>query len=688
MLLVYAFLPQTWLLLPFAAIFVAICMLVCLFGGQARGYGLCLLLGAVLGLVLMWCTNSSIAAVQAEYAGQNVTLTAEVESTSSSYYEGVVNAVLHVKTVNGEAANFRCESIALYACEAGELVQGKFALTVPESDDEINSYADGIILQAECLGDFDCIGQSSSFRAWTSRVQKALSESVRYWLDENIGGVLAAMVIGDRNALPREMNNAYRAAGLSHVLVVSGMHVSILCGDIFKSRRRERGYAVRRLRALWSSLLALLLIGVTGFTPSVLRAAVAVWISAFGVWVYGQPDALTSLAAAGVLMSLGNGYAACDVGFELSFAAVLGTLVGAECARRGRVMFAANKAKQKRGVRLPAWRRVLRKGCGSLWDTIIVSACASAGTFPVLVLRGLSASLYALVSSVAVLWLVDPLMYLGIGAAIVGLVPVLRPLHYLLSACAGLITYILNAWAVMVADWPGAQIYFDTAYSALVCLVLITLCLLASHWHVRLRIAVPAVVFAFAAAFCAGNALERDVAHIELVGGSNTPAAVIVQEDTAVVLFRGGAAAQRAVENALARRSVQTVELLIDMRLAPKTACTIDAAQTINAAELKTNAAQTARAGEIEAEIYRTSSGCAVRLDVAGRSLAALSGTVELAKQVEVDWLLASPANPEALQWDNMLALSSNYHWMIGGETYSACGSLALRPNGGAKLLQ
>ena len=37
------------------------------------------------------------------------------------------------------------------------------------------------------------------------------------------------------------------------------------------------------------------LVGVTGFTPSVLRAAGAVWLSALGVWVYGPPDALTSL---------------------------------------------------------------------------------------------------------------------------------------------------------------------------------------------------------------------------------------------------------------------------------------------------------------------------------------------------------------------------------------------------------
>ena len=49
---------------------------------------------------------------------------------------------------------------------------------------------------------------------------------------------------------------------------------------------------------------------------------------------------------------------------------------------------------------------------------------------------------------------------------------------------------------------------------------------------------------------------------------------VIAQNDRAVVLFRAGSAAQRAVENQLARRGVRTVELVVDLRMNAKTACT------------------------------------------------------------------------------------------------------------------
>ncbi len=55
--------------------------------------------------------------------------------------------------------------------------------------------------------------------------------------------------------------------------------------------------------------------GVTGFTPSVRRAAVAVWVSALGVGVgtIGRP--YLALAAAGILMTAVNSYAVWDIGF-------------------------------------------------------------------------------------------------------------------------------------------------------------------------------------------------------------------------------------------------------------------------------------------------------------------------------------------------------------------------------------
>ena len=300
-----------------------------------------------------------------------------------------------------------------------------------------------------------------------------------------------------------------------------------------------------------------------------------------------------------------------------------------------------------------------------------------------LVLRGLSVSAWAVVSSIAVLWMVQPLLLLGLAVAFAGLVPWLAPVHGALSRAADLLTGLLNGWAVWLSTKPGASIYFDTAYAALVCLLLCGLGVLAFRWRVRLRVALPGILLAAAVGIGLGNALSRNVVHIDLVGSAQAPAVVVTQNDRAVVLFRGGSAAQRAVENQLARRGVRTVELVADLRMNAKTACTLPAQQGIRAERLPVNTARKLRCTPAAVELLRTREGCLVRLSIGNRQFVTLSGRAELAQPLQTEWLIATPKKPETVRYQKLLALRS-YSWMAPETQYTA--SLSLRRIGGEKL--
>ena len=683
-----SFLPQMGLLLPSAAIFVVFCLLVWWKGGAARGYAVCLLLGAVLGVGIMEMTGARLAKIQDAYAGKEVTLTAGVESTGRAYTAGRVSAVLMVETVDGETVRFRVECASLPKCEAGGCIRGRFALDVPDATQRLDDYADGIVLSAEYLSGMLRLGQSESFRARTARLQAALSRALRKGMAENTGGVLAAMVVGDRSHLTSILRSVYRGAGLSHVLVVSGLHVTIFCGllDALPHKERERSRAYRRARSLLRAGTALLLVGITGATPSVLRAAVAVWVSSLGVWVGGPADTLTSLGAAGVLMCLGNGYAVYDVGFELSFAAVMGTLAGAECAGRGRERYYDRKKKRKSRREKPS-RAVLlfRRFAGGVWDSLCVSLCASAATFPVLVLRGMSTTVWAVASGVAVLWLVGPMLSFGLGAALLGLAADGLPLFEIIrrpaAFCAEGLAWLMNEWAFRVSVLPGASLWFDGTYAALVCLALILLCVMAMRRHIRLRVALPTVILLATLAIGLETALNWNVVNIELVGTRAAPAVVITQREKAVVLFRGSSITQRAVENQLEKRGVRTVELLVDLRMQPKEPCRIEAQKRINAAALAENTTRRASYGEVDLELFRTRQGCILRMRVGGQRFITLSGTVRPAKPIRAEWLLASSARPDNIRYTDCLTLSSKYRWME--EDAEPVSRLRLRFEGG-----
>ena len=91
--LVCVFLPQTELFVPFAAFFVAVCLVLCIFDA-ARKAALCILLGAAVGMASVLHTANRLERIRVQYAGRPLMLTAEVESTADSYDPGIVDAVL------------------------------------------------------------------------------------------------------------------------------------------------------------------------------------------------------------------------------------------------------------------------------------------------------------------------------------------------------------------------------------------------------------------------------------------------------------------------------------------------------------------------------------------------------------------------------------------------------------------
>ena len=172
----------------------------------------------------------------------------------------------------------------------------------------------------------------------------------------------------------------------------------------------------------------------------------------------------------------------------------------------------------------------------------------------------------------------------------------------------------------------------------------------------------------------------------ELAGSRNAPAVVITRGESAVVLFRGGSSTQQAVETLLTRRGAREVEMLVDLRMNPRTPCTLEARERMTADEMPRYTTRRAHSSPAELEVLRVQNGCIVRITAAGRQFVALSGSVPLAKPVRVDWLLASPARPDAVQYTDCLTLSSAYRWMEENAETETASCLALRPGGGERL--
>ena len=84
----------------------------------------------------------------------------------------------------------------------------------------------------------------------------------------------------------------------------------------------------------------------------------------------------------------------------------------------------------------------------------------------------------------------------------------------------------------------------------------------------------------------------------------NEPSVVITRGESAVVLFRGGSSTQQAVETLLTRRGAREVEMLVDLRMNPRTPCTLEARERMADTRFVTYCKATSREKDLQ-KLYR-----------------------------------------------------------------------------------
>ena len=137
-------------------------------------------------------------------------------------------------------------------------------------------------------------------------------------------GLLVGMALGDTSLLPAELEHDFRAAGLTHLMAVSGANLAVvLAAGLWLARVAGAG---RPTLAAVGMVLVVLLVVVTRWEPSVLRAGVMAGLVLFGVATGRGPGGRRALCLAVVVLLLADPALAGALGFQLSVAATAGVL--------------------------------------------------------------------------------------------------------------------------------------------------------------------------------------------------------------------------------------------------------------------------------------------------------------------------------------------------------------------------
>jgi competence protein ComEC len=237
-------------------------------------------------------------------------------------------------------------------------------------------------------------------------------------------------VLGEDERIDAATTEDFRRAGLSHLLAVSGQNVALLA-LLAMPLLAALGMPLR-VRLVWVLGLIALYVPLAGAGPSIQRAGIMGGLSVLATLSGRRASRFYALGfAAVVLLTLEPGIAA-DVGWQLSFAAVLGILL---LARPLRAALAA-----RIGGR--GWRRALADGAA-------MTTAATLATAPLIAYQFEEVSLTTLVANLLALPAVAPAMWLGMLTAAAGQVPG-APVEALNGLAAPPLAYIAQ-----VAAWCG-----------------------------------------------------------------------------------------------------------------------------------------------------------------------------------------------------------------------------------------
>jgi competence protein ComEC len=208
--------------------------------------------------------------------------------------------------------------------EPGDRIAGSFTLRRADrtkaGETRLDLQAKGILLTGSGRVEATAAGGSPP-RYLPARLSRRISLRLAELIPADAAGLPRAMLTGDRGGLTEADRNDLSAAGASHVLAVSGLHVSMLVAVLWLLAGRGR----------LSSLLGIPLLGLyvlmTGASPSVARAALMLVPLLLAPIVGEENDPPSSLALAGLVLLLENPWAVANLSFQLSFAAVAGLLL-------------------------------------------------------------------------------------------------------------------------------------------------------------------------------------------------------------------------------------------------------------------------------------------------------------------------------------------------------------------------
>ena len=218
-----------------------------------------------------------------------------------------------------------------------------------------------------------------------------IKEKIDTNFDEKKASILKGLLLGDTSDIQEEIKESFQISNISHVLAISGMHISYIMIGLQVLLKKLMGKNKTQIVTIF------ILIGyifMTGFSPSIVRAVIMGIIVIIAGMVHRKSDVWNAMAISLLSILLYNPFLILNVGLQLSY---LGTI--------GIILF--------KTIILKILNQIKLKGMEKINELMAVSLSAQIMIFPILIYHFNMVGIYFLITNLLVSVIIGPIIILG-----------------------------------------------------------------------------------------------------------------------------------------------------------------------------------------------------------------------------------------------------------------------------------
>ena len=424
------------------------------------------------------------------------------------------------------------------SAEPYDIIKGKVSINATVSASDL---AKGIRLRGYFTAPEDITvtqGTERPLYYYALKTRSYLSSRIHSLLPDEQADFISAFLLGEKSGISEDKKTDLRRAGLSHIIVISGLHLSVIAQlmmlfltFVFRGRKRPA--------ALICIAILICYMAITGFSPSVTRAGIMQIAVLAALVLFRSADPLSSLGLSVLIMTFIDPFSAGDVGLLLSYSATLGILLLSDRVSG----FLCKKIIPVVENNTKAFTASFTLCTKALVGSFAASLSAFVFTLPVIILYFREVALWSVLSNMLVFAVIPLMIVTAFLAVIFDVSVVLSFLAVPFAYCSAVSAEYVCAVAGFTAGLPYSVINVSQSFIPYWLAAMITLAAvlyLLKNVRRRVSIFVFTLVLTFVSGFVISSLTDRGVTKIAVLDTGNGLTVAAVSGSSADIFFCGG----------------------------------------------------------------------------------------------------------------------------------------------------